>query len=207
MANGSAFLVDGMRLRMKKNWKPLGLVFLVVSLAVFLYLDSRSGNPTQPQVSDLKVGISIGNLAPDFSAINLEGDSLQLSDFRGQTVLINAFASWCGPCRLEAPHLAQVYAEFGGDDVIFLGLNMGEPPGDVAAFRDEFGLEFPLIMDGNGRLAGIYKPIGLPTTWVIGPDGVIRYIHAGPVTAEMLVEAIQGAKDANQTVPSEPSTN
>jgi thiol-disulfide isomerase/thioredoxin len=128
--------------------------------------------------------------APDFRGMTLDGYEIQLSDLRGKTVVINVFASWCGPCRIEAPHLAQVYAQLGGEEVEFIGLNLEEHSDDVAAFKNEFSWQFPLLLNQNGDLTEIYQPLGLPTTWFIDPEGVIQYVHTGPLTAEMLSQAI-----------------
>ena len=130
----------------------------------------------------------------------LDGETIKLSDLRGKTVVINVFASWCGPCRIEAPHLAQVYADFIGQDVEFIGLNFEERPEDVAAFKDEFSWQFPVVLNQNGDLTEIYQPLGLPTSWLIDPDGVIQYVHTGPVTAEMLAQAIMDIQKGDDPV-------
>jgi thiol-disulfide isomerase/thioredoxin len=186
---------------MKKLWKLILVIGLAIFLGINLYLDIRE-KPTQTTsvISDMPVGISKGEFAPEFEGITLSGETLQLSETHGKTVLINVFASWCGPCQLEAPHLAQVYAELGGDDVIFIGLNLEEKPEEVAAFKEKFGWEFPLVLNEDGHLTEIYQPLGLPTTWLIDPNGVIQDVHTGPVTADMLAQAIteiQEGRDPN----------
>jgi thiol-disulfide isomerase/thioredoxin len=156
-----------------------------------LVFDLFDGEPVvATENPDIPIGIAKGEQAPDIIATTLNGDTIQLSELRGKTVVINVFASWCGPCQLEAPHLAQVYADLGGDDVEFIGLNLEEHPKEVAAFQAEYGWEFPLILNQDGALTEIYQPLGLPTSWLIDPEGVIQYVHTGPVTAEMLTEAI-----------------
>ena len=176
---------------MKKAWKliiVIGLALLFGSKLIYDFQKSNSISPTE--ISDLPIGISKGQQAPDFVGTTLAGHDIQLSDLRGKTVVINVFASWCGPCRIEAPHLAQVYADFIDQDVEFIGLNLEERPEDVAAFKDEYGWEFPLVLNQDGDLTEIYQPLGLPTSWLIDRDGVIQYVHTGPITAEMLTQAI-----------------
>jgi len=182
---------------MKKVWKTLIFTAIALILVFGLYLELKPEAPTTTAVecSDIPIGITTGERAPDFEATTLSGDTLQLSDLRGRTVVVNVFASWCGPCQLEAPHLAQVYADLIGDEVEFIGLNLEERPEDVAAFKAEFAWEFPLVLNQDGRLTEIYRPFGLPTTWFIDSEGVIKYVHTGPVTAEMLTQAIRDIQD------------
>ena len=100
--------------------------------------------------------------------------------------VVNVFASWCGPCRAEIPHLVEVFGEVNEQGVTFVGLNLSEKPGAVSTFRDEFDINFPLLLDEDGRLTEVYRPIGLPTSWFIDADGIVRYVFAGPMTKEML---------------------
>ena len=168
---------------MKKTWKRIIIIGLILLLGGKLAYDLLEEN-SQPEIisSDIPIGITKGERAPDFVGTTLAGDTIQLSDLRGKTVLINVFASWCGPCQLEAPHLAQVYADLGGEDVEFIGLNLEESPADVAAFRAKFGWDFPMVLNQDGSLTEIYLPLGLPTSWFIDPQGIIQYVHTGPVT-------------------------
>ena len=96
---------------MKKIWRPLVIISLAIFLGYNLYLDLQD-KPTADaaEISDIPVGISKGELAPEFEGITLDGETFRLSDTRGKTVFLNLFASWCGPCQLEAPHIAQVFA-------------------------------------------------------------------------------------------------
>ena len=178
------------------------VIGLVLFLGINLYLDLRDKSPVvTSEIPDLPVGTSKGQQAPDFEGVTLTGKTLRLSETRGKVVLINVFASWCGPCQLEAPHLAQVYAELGGDDMIFIGLNLKESPEDIAAFKAEYGWEFPLVLNQDGYLTEIYRPLGLPTSWLIDPNGVIQYVHTGPVTAEMLTQVITDIQEGRDPNP------
>lgn len=177
---------------MKTLWKPIVIILVVGIMAVDVFLDQRTNAQAEVVTlagSDLTlpVGTRIGELAPDFNGTTLEGDTVRLSDLRGKTVLINVFASWCGPCRLEMPHLVQLSNELDQDEVVFVGLNLQENPDAVTTFRDEFGIDFPLVLNEDGQLTnGLYTPIGLPTSWFIDREGVVRYVFSGAMTREVL---------------------
>lgn len=190
---------------MNKIWKPILLVVIIGILAVDVFFDSQSSKNTSnlgKEVTDLPIGTAAGELAPDFSGITLDGDTVQLSDLRGKTVLVNIFASWCGPCRAEAPHLVEADNALN-DEVVFVGLNLQENPQAVIEFRDDFGIEFPLVLNEDGSLTEIYKPIGLPTSWFIDPEGVVRYVHAGPMTSDIMLAAIEDTKAGREHNPFE----
>jgi thiol-disulfide isomerase/thioredoxin len=188
---------------MKKIWKPLLLIAVIGIIAADLFFDARSSNDNPNQLAstlDLPVGTTTGDLAPDFNGTTLDGEIVQLSDLRGKTVLVNIFASWCGPCRAEAPHLVEV-DNLLGEDVVFVGLNLQENVSAVEGFKQDFGIDFPLVLNEDGRLTEIYKPIGLPTSWFIDPNGIVRYVHAGPMTSEILLAAIEDTQAGREYNP------
>lgn len=201
---------------MKKVWKPLLLIFVAGLMAAGLFFGYRSDLAqgtvpaereavTDPAPAGLPVGTQIGERAPDFAGVTLTGEEVRLSDLRGRTVLVNVFASWCGPCRLEAPQLAEADNSLDPDEFIFIGLNLQEAPSAVQGFQEEFNIGFPLLLNQDGALTELYRPIGLPTSWIIDQQGVVRYVHAGAVTADFLLQAMQGVQSGRQPDPSAPS--
>ena len=179
----------------KKYWKYAVLILVIGLLAADLYFDSQNGLAESPNraidagFDTLPVGTGIGELAPDFSGMTVDGESLQLSELRGKVVLLNDFASWCGPCLAETPHLVEVFNANKGE-VAIIGLNLQESESAVLSYRDDFLVTYPLVMDPDGALTGIYRPVGLPTSWFIDPNGVVRYVHIGPMTVEIIQKAI-----------------
>jgi len=177
---------------MKRIWKPLVLILVVGIMAADVFFDQRAIAQSQTETAvqsdlDLPVGTKVGELAPNFTGTTLDCETISLSDLRGKTVLINVFASWCGPCRLEMPHLVEAADQFGDQEVVFVGINLQENPEAVQAFRDEFNVQFPLVLNEDGSLTNnLYTPIGLPTSWFIDQDGVVRYVFAGAMTREVL---------------------
>lgn len=177
---------------MKKIWKVIIIVFVAGIMIGDLVIDFRTQAQAHPQDTEtaellgLNVGTTVGDLAPDFTGTTVDGETVTLSDLKGKVVLVNMFASWCGPCRVEAPHLAEVYNSIDKDKFEFVGLNLQETPGAVEGFQDEFFIEFPLVLNEGGDLTNIYSPIGLPTSWFIDQDGVVRFVFSGPMIQESL---------------------
>lgn len=177
---------------MKRIWKPLVLILVIGIMAADVFFDQRAIAQSETEAAvqsdlDLPVGTKVGELAPNFSGTTLDGETIRLSDLRGKTVLINVFASWCGPCRLEMLHLVEAADQFEDQEVVFVGINLQENPEAVEAFRDEFNVQFPLVLNEDGSLTNnLYTPIGLPTSWFIDQDGVVRYVFAGAMTREVL---------------------
>ena len=177
---------------MRKFWKVIILFFVVGIMVGDLLIDYQAQGQAHPQESqaaelqDRNVGIAVGDLAPEFSGTTIDGQTVSLSDLDGKLVVINVFASWCGPCRAETPHLVEIYDELDRDEVEFVGLNLQETPGAVQTFKEEFSIEYPLLLNEGGEITDIYSPIGLPTTWFIDQEGIVRFTFSGPLTKESL---------------------
>jgi cytochrome c biogenesis protein CcmG/thiol:disulfide interchange protein DsbE len=129
--------------------------------------------------------------APDFELPSLDdGTALARSSFRGQVVVLNFWASWCAPCRLEAPGLRRVSERYRDRGVRFLGVDYRDDDAAGRAFTDEFRLRYPSVTDPSGSLADDYALIGFPTTFIIDPAGTIRYRFVGYLDEDVLVKAL-----------------
>lgn len=130
----------------------------------------------------------VGQPAPDFALANARAPdrAVRLSDFRGRPVVLNWFATWCGPCRAEIPDFQAAYEALGGA-VVFLGVNLEESAEDAAGMLDEFGATYPALLDAEGDVALHYRLPGMPTTFFIDADGVLRAWGAGLIVEETLV--------------------
>jgi cytochrome c biogenesis protein CcmG/thiol:disulfide interchange protein DsbE len=124
----------------------------------------------------------VGAPAPEFELEVLDGERLRLSDLRGRVVVLNFWATWCGPCRVEMPDLEERAARYVGRLTV-LGVNFDEPADEVAAFRDQVGVTFPLLLDPGAAVQRLYRVLGYPTTFFVDPEGIIRVQHIGLMTS------------------------
>jgi peroxiredoxin len=122
-----------------------------------------------------------GELAPDFTLTTPTGEVVKLSDLRGKPVLLNFWATWCGPCKVEMPLFNHVYEKNSERGLVVLGVNVQESATLVAPFQQEFGLKFPVVLDEKGQVATLYRVRALPTSMFIGPDGMLEVAHRGAI--------------------------
>lgn len=133
-----------------------------------------------------------GRAAPDFRLATLDGQTAALTDFRGRYVLVNFWASWCGPCRGETPDLQRMHERLAGTGrLAILGVNQQEPRAAAKEFADRFDVEYPILLDTTGEVSVAYRVgVGLPVTFLIDPDGVIVRVYIGRI-AQADLDAIE----------------
>lgn len=140
--------------------------------------------------------------APSLTLTLFDGKLIKLADFRGKTVLVNFWASWCVPCRAEASALESAWQKHKDKGVIFLGVNTQDKEEDAKAFIKEFGITYLNGQDRNGNIAVGYDVWGIPQTFFIDPQGRIIYQHAGelkpPIITTKLDEATRGIASASE---------
>jgi peroxiredoxin len=117
--------------------------------------------------------------APDFALPDTEGRLHRLSDYRGKTVIINFWTTWCPPCREEIPSMNRAWQQLRQEDVVMLGINMGEDEDTIFLFTADYPAEFPLLLDRDGAVIARWPVKGLPTTYIIAPDGSLAYRAIG----------------------------
>lgn len=130
-----------------------------------------------------------GFLAPEFTLQTAAGETIALSDLRGQAVLLNLWASWCGPCRAEMPAMQRIYEEYAERGFVVLAVNATDQDsaGAAQAFAEELGLTFPIVFDVTGSVGRQYALRALPSSYFIRPDGVIEEVVIGGPMAEALL--------------------
>lgn len=159
--------------------KGLGIDGVLIVLVLALAACGGSGADTQ-------IGISEGQRAPDFGLEMLDGTKVSLSDYRGDVVLLNFWATWCEPCRAEIPAIEAVFQARQGEPFVVLGVNSQESREVIIPFVKEMGMTYPVLLDGTGRVTQTYRGPGLPMSLVLDREGVIRFRHAGVLTEAQL---------------------
>ena len=150
------------------------------------------GTPVTPAAAPIlsgTEGLEIGAAAPNFISTDLDGNVIELSELQGQPVILNFWATWCAPCKLEMPELDAAYATYQEQNLAILAVNREESPDTIRPyFYDEMGLAFTPVLDEDGLVANLYGILVMPTTFFINPDGLITAIHRGPLTQNQIQE-------------------
>jgi len=139
------------------------------------------------------VGTAVGDTAPNFQTFTADGQQVELAELRGQTVLLNFWATWCGPCRIEMPEFQQAYEAYADEGFVIVAVNNQETSEQVNAFGEELGLTFPLAMDLRGSIQEIYGVRSYPSTYLIDENGVIIERHPGVLNVERIEAMIAEA--------------
>lgn len=117
--------------------------------------------------------------APDFTLKSRSGENIKLSELRGQVVMINFWASWCGPCRQEMPILDQLYQRYEPMGFTLLGVNVEEDSAAAEKVLREIPVSFPVLYDSKNQVSENYQVRAMPSTFLIDRDGKVRYLHKG----------------------------
>ncbi len=157
----------------------------ILFLAALFFLLGRSQSSAQSVVPP-RQGAPLG----DFTLQDLNGQIVKLSDYAGQPVLINSWASWCPPCRAEMPDLEAYYESHKDQGFIILALNAGESKSTAASFAHVAGLTFPVLLDSNTSVLNAMNIRNFPTSILVGRDGAVKAIHIGMFTPEALEQEI-----------------
>lgn len=183
----------------KSQLEQWGLLLLLAALGVTWIVYSREPMTPARGFGQTEAPI-VGHLAPDFTLPVVENTavsptSLSLTDFvdrsgeAGIPVVLNFWASWCGPCRIETPHFQDVSLKYRGQ-VAVLGINQGESARTIADFGASFGLTYPLLHDADNRVNEAYNVFNLPTTIFIDRYGVVREVYVGAISHAVLLERV-----------------
>jgi len=134
-----------------------------------------------------------GKTAPDFTLNSRSGENLKLSEFRGEVVMVNFWASWCGPCRQEMPELESLYQRYKPMGFILLGINVDDQIKNADKMLKQIPVSFQVLYDSEHKVSDLYKVAAMPTTILIDRSGTIRDIHLGyqPGTEKLYQEQIE----------------
>jgi cytochrome c biogenesis protein CcmG, thiol:disulfide interchange protein DsbE len=157
-------------MRLRRTWAALPLLAVLVA-----------GCGDEPRGR-----AGIGDPVPEYAAVDLDGAEVSLEELRGSPVLFNTWATWCAPCRKEMPALQTLHETYGPRGLRIVGVSI-DGAGQQTAIRDfmrEFGATFDVWWDPDGVVMSRFGMAGVPTTYLIGPDGTMLWRHLGPVLAD-----------------------
>ena len=154
--------------------------FTVLVAALHLAVaPSRAAAPSPAPDASPRDAVRIGAPAPAFGLKSNSGKTVGLTDYKGQIVLVNFWASWCGPCRKEMPILEQLSRLYRGKGVALLGVNVEPDAGAASQWLKSTPVSFPILFDVDGNVSKLYQVEGMPNTVIVDRKGNLRYIHRG----------------------------
>jgi peroxiredoxin len=179
-------LVSGVNY-MNKTTRLLLIIITSVLLLIpgLLISGCSSGSPGSSGSSIA----TIGNPAPEFTLKDLDGETVSLSDFKGNPVMVNFWNTDCPPCRSEMPHLQAVYDENSNSGLVLLTINIGQSAATIEDFLSENHLSLPVLLDSDGAVAQRYSMPGIPTTFFIDKDGILRVKVIGAFPSKAAIES------------------
>ncbi len=164
---------------MKRGFKTISLVLLIL-MAIHGCTEKKEDAPrAEPRE------------AQEFSIELFDGAIFRLSEHRGSPIVLNFWASWCGPCKKEAPELEKAFKRYSPKGVVFLAIAVQDTEEDARRFIKEHGLTLPTGLDKDQSIAELYGIMGVPTTFIMDREGMIVYTHLGAVTEELLEDELE----------------
>ena len=165
--------------------RAIYFTLLIAALGWIFISADRSGTSTAGEIPAPREGF----LAPDFSLQTPEGETISLSELRGQAVLVNLWATWCPPCRSEMPAIQKLYEEYKeqGFEVLAVNMTYQDDPQAVVPFAQENNLTFPILLEENGEMARRYELRSLPSSFFINRAGFVQEVVIGGPMSEVLL--------------------
>ncbi len=168
------------------------LAILVVGLAIGLLVGGRlSLSGARFGLASGPARLALGEPAPDFALAALDGGVMQLGALRGRPVVLNFWATWCAPCRIEMPEIARVHAQFRDQNLSVISIDLQEDPKIVRAAVTRGRFPWTFVVDPDGAVARSYQISSLPSTVFIDRAGIVREVFVGAMTREMLEQKVQ----------------
>ncbi|MEA3337703.1 MAG: redoxin domain-containing protein [Chloroflexota bacterium] len=171
----------------RNRWLTLTGIILLFGLAALIW----GRVPAEGIDAALPPAPAVNHPAPAFTLNTLDGEQLELADLQGQPVVLNFWATWCGPCRAEMPELQRLHEQLSRAGVVVLGVNQNETPDIVSRYREGLGIDFPTVIDQRLRVSREYAVNSIPTTFFIDRDGVIQRTFIGPMTDAVLAQNLK----------------
>lgn len=147
------------------------LLSVALSGLLLLHTVTATGQQTLPEITPF--------VAPDFSLQGEDGSTYTLSEMRGKVIVMNFWATWCPPCREEMPSMERLWSKVKNKNITVLGINVGEDADTIFEFNGQYPVSFPIPMDIDGKVIENYPVRGLPTTYIINPEGMATHRAVG----------------------------
>ncbi len=168
--------------RKRLDWIILTVVAVLLGSA---WIGMTEVKASALNTADKPARAALGYPAPDFTLYSPSGQKVTLSTFHGKPIVVNFWATWCPPCRGETPYFVTAAQQWQGE-VTIVGVDVRETPDMAPPFMAEFGIKYPIVLDVDGEVAGVYHIVSFPTTYFVDSKGTIVQIDNGPLTAALL---------------------
>lgn len=175
------------------------IIIVILGLIGWAVYDFALSNTAKKEESEsvientaAETGLKKGNLAPDFELETIDGEKVKLSDYRGEKVLLNFWATWCPPCRAEMPDMQKYHEDH--EDGVILAVNLIETEQSlesIEAFLNEYGITFNILIDESTQVTSLYDAYALPTSYLINSEGEIHNLAIGAINYDLLVEEFE----------------
>ena len=174
----------------KNNAQLLPLILvgagLLIIIGIAAFLQGERGGDQIIQDAFLIPPIEVDQPAPELTLFDLDGNEVSLSDFAGDVVLLNNWATWCPPCRQEMPEFNVYYEKHKNEGFQIVAVEAGQPEAEVRAFVEEQGLEFTILLDPGNKSLTTFQNNTLPNSWVIDKRGYLRLAWLGAINLQTL---------------------
>ncbi|MBL4950678.1 redoxin domain-containing protein [Neobacillus sp. YIM B02564] len=163
------------------------ILITLLTVAIVQAVDKKpeKQSDTAKEASAQTNGLTIGAKAPDFELKTLTGETVKLSDLKGKKVILNFWATWCGPCKKEMPEMEKFFKQ-ADKNITILAVNI-DPQLDVKGFANEYKITFPILLDKDDQVNKTYQVISIPTTYFIDSDGLIQNKLVGSMKLDDMV--------------------
>lgn len=135
--------------------------------------------------------VKVGSAAPNFSLERLGGGEIALNDLRGKGVVLNFWGTWCEPCKAEMPALQKKYETYKDQGLEVIGVNISESPITIEPFINQYGINFPILLDRQTQITKLYRIGPIPTTFFISPEGRVEEIFIGQLSEELIASKVE----------------
>ena len=172
-----------------RNIMLIAIFLMVTGIGTLIWMSIKTASDKQYSQEPPAL-MQVGNQALDFELASLAGGNVSLSDYQGQVIIMNMWATWCPPCRAEMPGLERFYQTHKSDGVVVLAVNGREPESTVRPFIESNNFTFPVLMDFDGTVGLQYAARSFPTTFVIDRNGRIQHVKVGEITEAELEQVV-----------------